>query len=295
VLANDTDPESDAIAVTGVTQPTDGSVTFTADDVDYTPGPDYCNAPGAAPDDTFTYTVTGGDSATVSVTVTCVNDTPTAVDDDRTTDEDTPFSDPVTGAGSPAANDTDVDADTLTVTSVSDPTGGTVAIASGQITFTPTADLCGTGAGSYDYVVSDGNGGTDSGTVTIDITCANDAPVANDDSRTVAEDSAPTTFGALLDNDTDVESDPITITGASDPANGTTSFTAGDVTYTPDVNYCGPDSFTYTVNGGDTATVSASTTPRSPTTTPRRSVRTTPPPPSTCWATTTTWRATPSR
>ena len=69
-----------------------------------------------------------------------------------------------------------------------------------------------------------------------------------------------TTFGTLLGNDTDVEGDPITITGASDPANGATSFTAADVTYTPGPNFCGTDSFTYTVNGGDTATVTVTVT-----------------------------------
>ncbi|WP_460709872.1 Ig-like domain-containing protein [Nocardioides dilutus] len=259
VLTNDSDPESDPIAVTGATDPANGGTTFTAGDVSYTPDADYCNDP--PPFDTFTYTVNGGDTATVRVTVTCVNDAPVAVDDDRTTPEDTPLQDPVTGAGSPAANDTDVDAgDTLTVTSVTNAVGGTVDIAAGQITFTPAANSCAPTPASYDYVVSDGNGGTDTGKVTVDVTCVNDAPVANDDSRTVAEDSGPTTFVTLLTNDTDVESDPITITGASDPANGSTSFTANDVTYTPDADFCGADSFTYTVNGGDTATVSVTVT-----------------------------------
>ena len=150
------------IAVTQPANPS-SSTSFTASGVTYTPGANYCNDPGAPADDTFTYTVTGGDSATVSVKVTCVNDAPVAVDDDRTTTEDTQLQNPVTGAGSPAANDTDVDGDTLTVTAVSNPAGGTVAIASGQITFTPTANLCGNNAGSYDYTVSDGNGGTDTG------------------------------------------------------------------------------------------------------------------------------------
>ena len=133
VLANDKDPEGDPIQVTAVTQPANpsSSTSFTASGVTYTPGANYCNDPGAPADDTFTYTVTGGDSATVSVMVTCVNDAPDAVDDDRTTSEDTPLENPVTRAGSPTDNDTDVDGDTLTVTAVSNPAGGTV-IASGQ-------------------------------------------------------------------------------------------------------------------------------------------------------------------
>ena len=269
VLGNDTDVENDPITITSATDPADGTVQVVGPvgagtNLTYTPDPDFCNDP--PPFDTVTYTVNGGDTATVRMTVTCVNDAPTATDDDRTTPEDTPFDDPVTGAGSPAANDNDADGDTLTVTAVSNPVGGTVAIASGQITFTPTANLCGNNAGSYDYTVSDGNSGTDTGTVTIDLTCVDDAPVANDDSRTVAEDSGATTFNTLRSNDTDVESDPITITAASDPANGSTTFTATDVTYTPDPAYCNDpgaapdDTFTYTVNGGDTAIVSVTVT-----------------------------------
>ena len=91
-------------------------------------------------------------------------------------------------------------------------------------------------------------------------TDANDAPVANDDSRTVAEDASATAFATLLGNDSDAESDPFAITGASDPAHGSTTFSAADVTYTPDADHCGSDSFTYSVTGGDTATVSITVT-----------------------------------
>ena len=74
--------------------------------------------------------------------------------------------------------------------------------------------------GGFDYTVSDGNGGTDTGHVTVDITCVDDLPVAVDDDRTVTEDSGATTLN-VLGNDTDVENDPITITSATDPADGT--------------------------------------------------------------------------
>ena len=258
VLANDTDVEGDAITITGATPPANGTVVVTSNTLRYTPNANYCNSP--PPFETFTYTVNGGDSATVRVTVSCVNDAPVAVDDTRSTVEDTVLVLPVSGATSPVVNDTDVDGGPLSVSAVGGPTGGTVVLASGQIRFTPTANLCGIGAGSFGYTVADGNGGTDTGTVTVDISCVNDPPVANDDSRTVLEDSGSTTFTSLLGNDTDVESDPITITGVSDPAHGTTSFTAAAVTYTPDTNYCGADTFTYTINGGDTATVSVSVT-----------------------------------
>src|SRR5206468_4005306 len=81
------------------------------------------------------------------------------------------------GAGSPAANDTDVDGDSLSVSAVSNPLHGTVSIVSGEIRFVPAANYCGTAA-SFDYTVSDG-ALTDTGTVTLNVACVNDAPVAS--------------------------------------------------------------------------------------------------------------------
>jgi VCBS repeat-containing protein len=79
VLANDTDPDGGLISVSSVTQPANGTVVITSggDDLTYQPNADYCNAPPGTTPDTFTYTVLpGGSTATVSVTVTCVNDAP---------------------------------------------------------------------------------------------------------------------------------------------------------------------------------------------------------------------------
>ena len=120
----------------------------------------------------------------ILITVTPVNDEPVATDDTVTVDEDTPTD--VTAEL--LANDTDIDGDTLVVSGVSNATGGSVQLASNVATFTPDADLCGAGAGSFDYDISDGNGGSDSASVTVDVTCANDAPVANDDTVSVDED-----------------------------------------------------------------------------------------------------------
>ena len=82
------------------------------------------------------------DSDTVAITVT-PNLSPTANADLYSTPEDTASRAPGSGAGSPAANDTDPENDTLAVSAVSSPVGGSVVLAAGQITFTPTADLCG--------------------------------------------------------------------------------------------------------------------------------------------------------
>jgi hypothetical protein len=198
-----------------------------------------------------------------TVVVSDANDVPVAVDDDASGTEDTTLDLPVSGEGSPAVNDTDQDGDPLTVIAASSPTGGTVDVSGGQIHFEPAANLCGNDAGSFSYTVSDGAGGTDTGTVTVDLACVDDLPVAVDDDRTVAEDSGATAL-TVRSNDTDAEDDPITVTGASDPANGSTTFTGTDVSYTPDADYCNDpppfDTFTYTVNGGDTATVRVTVT-----------------------------------
>lgn len=77
VLANDADVDAGPIAIDTVTQPANGTVTINGTDVSYAPAPDYCNTDPAAPADTFTYALApGGSFATVSVTVTCVNDAP---------------------------------------------------------------------------------------------------------------------------------------------------------------------------------------------------------------------------
>ncbi len=91
--------------LTAVSQGTNGTVTFTASGVTYTPDPNFHGS------DSFTYTVSDGhggtDTATVAVTATAVNDAPEAKDDAVSTAEDT---------AAPVAvltNDTDVDGDTL--------------------------------------------------------------------------------------------------------------------------------------------------------------------------------------
>ncbi|WP_157634528.1 tandem-95 repeat protein, partial [Variovorax sp. Root318D1] len=97
-----------------------------------------------------------------------VNDAPTAPDDSKTTDEDTPVSGQIIGS--------DADGDTLTYVKGSDPAHGTVTVnADGTYTYTPGANFNGTD--SFTVTVSDGHGGTTTSTVTVTINPVNDAPV----------------------------------------------------------------------------------------------------------------------
>ena len=125
-----------------MTQPANGTVVITGGgDRPHLPArtPNYCNTqPGGTPD-TFTYTLTpGGSTATVSVTVTCVDDPPVAVNDTATVLEDAAAT-----AIDVLANDTDIDAGPITIDSVTQPANGTVVITGGGtgLTYQPDAEL----------------------------------------------------------------------------------------------------------------------------------------------------------
>ena len=93
------------------------------------------------------------------------------------------------------------------------------------------------------------------------------APVAVADSATIAQDAAATPIDVLA-NDT---GGPFTITATTQPVHGLVAFTASSLTYTPDPEFCGPDPFTYTLNGGSAATVSVTVTCAPDTTPPNTS------------------------
>ncbi|PZD72635.1 Leukotoxin [Acaryochloris thomasi RCC1774] len=257
VLANDTDADAgDVLSVNAVGDATsgttalndDGTVTYTPDD-------------GFVGDDSFTYDVTDGnggtDTATVNVTVNEVvvpNVDPDAVNDSATID-----------AGGVAtinvlANDTDSDGGTVVVDAVGDAANGTTAITvNGNVTYTPNDGFV--GDDSFTYDISDGQGGTDTATVTVTV---NEVIVPNVDPDAV-NDTATTDAGVaatinVLANDTDSDGGTVVVDAVGDATSGTTALNDdGTVTYTPDDGFVGDDSFTYDVSDGqggtDTATV----------------------------------------
>ena len=265
------------------TNPANGTVDITDNGttVTYTPNADFNGT------DTFTYVVSDGeltDIGTVTVTVNAVNnDPPVAVNDTDATNEDEAVVISVLG------NDTDADAETtLSVTRVgtadglntvteTNPTNGTADITDNgtTVTYTPDADFNGTG--TFTYVVSDGEL-TDIGTVIVTVNAVNDAPVTGDDEATTNE-VTPIPI-EVLNNDTDADIDTLSVTqvGTADgvntatetnPANGTADITDNGttVTYTPDADFAGIDSFTYTVSDDQdppltaTGTVTVKVTP----------------------------------
>jgi hypothetical protein len=267
VLDNDsfTPDEGETLTISATTDGAHGTVAITGGGtgLTYTPNANYFGP------DSFTYTISDGnggtDTATVSITVTNVNDDPTANDNAATVTEDSGANAINVLANDGFAPDT---GETLTITSTSQGANGSVAITGGGtgVTYTPNANFF--GSDSFTYTISDGNGGSDTATVNVTVTNVNDPPDAINDSATVAEDSGANAINVLA-NDTFAPDagETLTITSVTQGTNGSVAITGGGTTvsYTPNANFFGSDSFTYTIsdgNGGtDTATVSITVTP----------------------------------
>ena len=196
VLTNDTDVDGNALSVTqfvvgGTTYAAGttaalagvGSLVINANGTyAFTPAANYNGAVPVA-----TYTLTDGTattSATLTLAVTPVNDAPVAGDDVASTPINTPVVITV------LANDTDPDGDALTVSNpvLADPTRGTVSLnPDGTLNFTPATNI--TGPVTITYTVSDGHGGTDTATVTVNVG-SNNPPTGADSAHTIAEDGS---------------------------------------------------------------------------------------------------------
>ncbi len=171
VLDNDTDPEEDPLTAVQVEGPYSGLLTLAEDgSLTYEPGADFNG------EDSFTYKATDGqdesNTATVIVTVAAVNDQPVANPDSATTQYDTPVEIKV------LSNDEDVDGDQLTVSNSTQPSNGQVECTpAGDCTYTPNAGF--TGEDSFDYTASDGNGGTNTSTVSVTVEEPSSPPETN--------------------------------------------------------------------------------------------------------------------
>jgi acylphosphatase len=244
VLAND-DFEGSPV-VTGVTQGAHGTVVNNNDGtVTYTPNADYNGS------DSYTYTVTSPtgvtETATVNVTINPVVD---IVDDIETTDEDTAVTTDVLAndsfEGSPV------------VSAVTQGAHGTVVNNNdGTVTYTPDGDY--NGSDSYTYTVTSPTGVTETATVNVTINPMVDIA---DDVAVTDEDTAVTTDVLANDN---FEGSPV-VSAVTQGAHGTVvNNNDGTITYTPNADYNGSDSYTYTVTSpagvSETATVNVTINP----------------------------------
>jgi len=266
-LSNDTDPDSsDTLSVSSLdTSGTIGDVTDNGNGTfDYDPNGQFEDlAVGESATDSFTYTIEdgngGSDTATVTVTVNGANDGPTAVDDTGSTDEDSAVTIDV------LANDTDPDtSDVLSVSAVTQGSHGSVTNNGTDVTYDPDGQFEHLAVGesatdSFLYTVSDGHGGEFVATVTVTVNGANDGPKAIDDSVSTAEDTLVTVDVLLNDSDPD-SGDSLVVSGVTQGSHGSVTNNGTDVTYNPDANFYGSDSFTYTAQDSQGATDTATVT-----------------------------------
>jgi len=172
VLANDSDPESNILAVNTIpiTSPVNGNLTLNANG-SFT----YIHNGSETTNDNFVYEISDGnggtDTASVHITITVVNNAPIAMADNAVTNEDIPVIIDV------LANDTDVNGDSLVIDSVTQSNNGSVTNNGVNVTYAPAANFNGTD--SFSYTISDGNGGMDTANVSVTINAVNDPPAVS--------------------------------------------------------------------------------------------------------------------
>ncbi len=280
VLSNDSKGPSNesgqTLTITQVSNLIGGTVSVSGTDVLFTPAVDY-SGPAS-----FTYalsdngTTNGGpdfltSTATVSFTITEVNDPPSGMNDPQSSIAEDSGARTIAFAtllSGDLKGPTSEGSQILTITTVSGAVGGTVGISGSDVIFTPAADY--SGPASFVYTLQD-NGTTNGvdaflaseATVSFTITEVNDPPSGvNDPLDSIAEDSGPRTisFDALLANDSNGPNNEanqlLTIIDVAAAVGGTVSMSGTDVIFTPTADYNGPASFIYTLS--DTGTTNSS-------------------------------------
>lgn len=245
VLVNDTDAQGNPLTAAVVTGPASGTLVLSTNgSFSYMPAPNFAGTV------TFTYRANDGalnsNTATVTIDVAPVADSPATLADSYSTPEDTPLtvaSPGVLGNDDVYVSNPDGAPDALLV---SGPTSGTLVLnADGSFTFAPAAGF--TGASTFTYRASNGAMVSSVTPVTINVTSANGSPVANADAYGTDEDM-PLKVAApgILANDTDPGGGALTAVLVTPPAGGTLLLDAnGAFTYTPAADFTGAASFTY--------------------------------------------------
>jgi VCBS repeat-containing protein len=243
ILQNDVDVENDTLTAVQVTGPTNGTLTLNPDGTfTYVPNTNFFGQ------DQFVYKANDGqvdsDEKTVTIDVLPVNDTPIANASTLSVTEDIVATSMLTG--------TDIDGDSLTYTLIENGKKGTVSLTNSQtgaFAYVPNANA--NGSDFFTFKVNDGKVDSQIVTVDVNINAVNDAPVAAQDLFHIEEDNTLTVSTSILQNDVDVENDPLTAVLVSGPTNGTLTLNSdGTFTYNPNPNFFGQDQFVYKANDG---------------------------------------------
>lgn len=237
-----TDAEGDPLTYAVLTPPSHGALSGTAPNLTYTPAANYNGA------DAFTFRAHDGSlnsaPATVSITVTPVNDAPLALPQSVAVDEDTTLA--LTLAGS------DVDGGGLMYTIATAPVHGSLSGAAPNVAYRPAPDY--NGADSFTFVAGDDGLASAPATVNIMVRAVNDAPVAWPGS-VVAQTDVPVGV-TLKATDVDCVSGScgnLTYSVVMPPAPGSLSGVTPNLTYASASGFSGLDGFTFSASDGSLA------------------------------------------
>ncbi len=228
------DIDEDALIYEVIDSPEHGELSGISPDLTYTPNADFNG------DDSFTFRVDDGTTVsplvTVSLTIAAVNDTPVANGASVATDEDVPVDMTLSGS--------DIDEEALTYAVVSGPEHGILSGTAPDLTYMPDPDY--SGADSFTFRTNDGLVDSEPATVSVAVAAVNDAPVAGTLSTSTEEDGAANFVLVASDPD----GDELNYEVVDAPEHGTLSGIAPDLTYTPDADFNGDDSFTFRASDG---------------------------------------------
>ncbi len=241
IVLTGSDAEGDPLSFTVTAEPQHGTLVGTAPDLEYQPEADFNGT------DAFSFVVNDGQedsqTALVEITVTPVNDAPLANAQTLAVAEDASLVLILTGS--------DVDGDALTYAVAGAPMHGSLQGTAPNLTYVPIENY--NGPDSLTFSVSDGVLGSDLAVISITVTAVNDAPVADAQQVSTDEDQA---LSVTLTG-SDVDGDALTYSVSTAPAHGVLTGTAPDLTYTPDTDFNGSDSFAYVASDGSASSLPA--------------------------------------
>ncbi|KGJ89670.1 Ig-like domain-containing protein [Colwellia psychrerythraea] len=231
-----TDIDGDTVSASVTTQADHGVASVSGTTISYVPDANFNGS------DSFTLTLTDGagytTTQTISVTVNSVNDVPTiTIDSTLTTDEDNNQSLTFTF--------TDIDGDTVSASVTTQANHGVASVSGTTVTYAPDANF--NGSDSFTLTLTDGAGYTTTQVISVTVNSSNDEPTITIDSTlTTDEDNNQ----SLTFTFTDVDGDTVSASVTTQADHGVASVSGTTISYVPDANFNGSDSFTLTLTDG---------------------------------------------